>query len=750
MPPKKKTKPRKPAAKAKAAPRKAPKAKAKAVAKATAPVAAPAKPREQVSIAKAKGRPMLSWVGKRPLRAVTAFPAQLVETFSPKGADKIPVADASIWKDWPAQYPKGGLLFHGDNKEVLAHLLANGFRGKVQLIYIDPPFDSGADYVRKVSLRGPAGTTKLDGEAYSLGEQIQYTDIWAKDNFLQFIYEKMQLLKELLSDTGSIFVHLDPTKVHYVKVIMDEVFGSDGFRNEIVWRNNNAHNSATEQFGPIHQNILYYTKSDKFTLHPGLRPFTAGYIKDRFKYSDKRGIYQPNYITGPGLRNGESGSSWNGFNPSANGRHWAIPNSVKELLPKKGEGLSTLQLLDALDHADLIIKPKKHGGQPMYKQYMTDGVLFQDLWAYQPNTAGVLYESDECIDDDVKWLEQEDEMTGYPTQKPEGLIARIIGSCSEPSDLIFDGFLGSGTTISVAQKMGRRWIGCDINKGAIQTTCKRMHSIIGAQIEAIKTKASLLPGIDSPAAQSPCAAQLSFEVLCVNNYNMQIQHNEAVNLACEHIGVTRTLADSFFDGTQGKKLVKIIPFGHPLSPADLEEVKTELEARPTESRDVVVVCLGKEMTVDPWLADWNRMRKQGDTPNKIEVIELRSDPKYGKFIAHKPAAARVDIRREKAKGGDKILVEITDFLSPSIVERLKDTGGVLAPKITDWRAMVDSVMIDPAHDGKVFNIALADVPARKQDYVQGKYELPAPAAKTTVAVKVTDMLGEEVVITKEV
>ena len=163
MPPKKKTKTRTPAAKAKAAPRKAPKAKVKAAAKATAtapaPAAAPAKPMPQVAIAKAKGRPMLSWVGKRPLRTVTAFPAQQVETFAPKGADKVPVADAAIWKDWPDQYPKGGLLFHGDNKEVLAHLLANGFRGKVQLIYIDPPFDSGADYVRKVSLRGPAGST---------------------------------------------------------------------------------------------------------------------------------------------------------------------------------------------------------------------------------------------------------------------------------------------------------------------------------------------------------------------------------------------------------------------------------------------------------------------------------------------------------------------------------------------------------------------------------------------------------------
>lgn len=200
----------------------------------------------------------------------------------------------------------------------------------------------------------------------------------------------------------------------------------------------------------------------------------------------------------------------------------------------------------------------------------------------------------------------------------------------------------------------------------------------------------------------------------------------------------------------GNKLVKIVPFGHPLSPADLEDVKRELDIRQKDSRDVVMVCLGKELGVDVWLADWNRIRKQGDTPNKIDVIELRTDPKYGKFIAHKPAQARVDIRRLRATGGETLVVDIKDFISPSIAERLQEQGGLLAPKIPDRQAMVDSVMIDPASSGKVFNIALAEVPERKQDYVQGHYELPAPVGSTVVAVRVTDMLGEEVLVFKEV
>ncbi|MFN2544809.1 MAG: site-specific DNA-methyltransferase, partial [Actinomycetota bacterium] len=143
-----------------------------------------------MKVTAAKGRPMLTWVGKRPLSHVTAFPAQHVETFDPTG-QLTPSRTEEMWSDWPAAYPKGGLLFHGDNLEVLAHLLANGFRGQVDLIYIDPPFDSGADYVRRVSLRGRKEAAKLEGEGYTLGEQIQYTDIWANDNYLQFMYERL-------------------------------------------------------------------------------------------------------------------------------------------------------------------------------------------------------------------------------------------------------------------------------------------------------------------------------------------------------------------------------------------------------------------------------------------------------------------------------------------------------------------------------------------------------------------------------
>jgi hypothetical protein len=172
-------------------------------------------------------------------------------------------------------------------------------------------------------------------------------------------------------------------------------------------------------------------------------------------------------------------------------------------------------------------------------------------------------------------------------------------------------------------------------------------------------------------------------------------------------------------------------------------VKRELEARPGDDRAIVLVCLGKEAAADAWIEDWNRLRRGAATINRIEVIELRTDPKYGKFFQHQPARARV----KAARKGDTVTVKITDFISPTIVERLQGQAGLLKPKIDDWRAMVDCVLIDPDYDGKVFRIGLSDVPERKTDLVEGRYELRTGQVGRTIAVKVVDMLGEEVLMT---
>jgi len=645
-----------------------------------------------IQVGEAKGRPMLHWVGKRPLERVTAYPAQLVETFNPTGAG----------------LEGGGLLFHGDNRDMLAWLLANGYRGKVDLIYIDPPFDSGADYVRQVQLRG-ARTRKLSGEAHSLGEQVQYTDIWANDMYLQFMYERLLLLKELLAESGSFYLHCDWHKSHHLRSLLDEVFGSEKIRNEIIWQRTSAR-SDSSTFNHIHDTLFFYAKGATFHWNEMRVPHAVDYIEQFFTKQELDGRqYQAIDLTAPGTRNGETGKAWRGVDPNTRGRHWSYPPSV----------------LDELDAQGKIYWPDRHGGMPRLKQYLDEleGRPLQTIWT----DINVI---------SSHALERED----YPTQKPESLLERIISASSNPGDLVLDCFCGSGTTPAVAQKLGRRWIAADINKGAIQTTSKRLQTIIWEQAAAQATPQQL--SLTTAQPDTPPPAALAFSVYRVNDYDLQIQHNEAVALVIEHLGIERKKTDAFFDGLLGQRLVKVIPFNHPLSPLDLQLVKDELAIRPDEERDVAIVCLGKELAVDAWLEEYNRHRPV----NRIEVIELRTDQRYGNFLMHQPAEAEVAITRQ----GAEIIVEIGAFISPTIAQRLEIDTPLLKVKIPDWRAMVDCVMIDAAYNGEVFNIVLSDVPERKADLVVGRYELPAPEGETTVAVKIIDMLGEEVLVVRQV
>jgi DNA modification methylase len=673
----------------------------------------------RVEIKPAKGRPMLTWVGKKPLRSAIAYPAQLIETFRAERSD-----ERSSRSTVEAQ--NMGLLFHGDNKDVLAYLLANGYRGKVKLIYIDPPFDSGADYVRTVNLRG--GTVALNGESYGLGEQIQYADIWANDNYLQFIYERLIILRELLSEDGSLYLHCDWHRNHFLRNLLDEVFGTEYFRNEIIWQRTASHNDPG-RYGVIHDTLFFYSKGSDYTWNDPKVPQTQEYIDQFFVYAESPGgetkRIKKGEVVPQGWRRFRLGNfasphprpnlryEYKGYKPPANG--WKV----------------SLGKMKALDAQGRLYFPESKDARIQTKSYLEEvieGKPAPDLWT---DMLGIQAQSEERED--------------YPTQKPEGLLERIIKASSNPGDIVLDCFLGSGTTAAVAQKLGRRWIGADINKGAIQTTIKRLQGVMQAQSEKLKSKKQALPGME--VEESPEPAQLGFAVYRVNDYDLQIQHNEAFNLAVEHLGMTRTKTDAFFDGTLGKKLVKIVPFNHPVTPLDLEEVKNELKNRPQEERDIVVVGLGKEYAVATWLDEWNKLRKQGNFPNKVEVIELRSDPKYGGFFTHEPAKAKVSFKRIK----DTIEITIDDFISPTILERLRQQNKdnpLFQPQVSDWRSMVDSIMIDADYNGEVFNITLADVPERKNDLVEGKYVLEAKEG-ATVAVKVTDMLGEEVLVVKE-
>jgi len=596
----------------------------------------------KIKISPTKGRPMLNWVGKKPLDYVKGYPAVLMEVFDPLKTNlkyDIPRHE-SLERNWQ------NLLFYGDNKDVLATLLEQGFRGKIDLIYIDPPFMSNADYVRKVELRGLKETkTKVDDA--DLLQQTMYFDMWRNDAYLQFIYERLILLKELLVETGSIYVHLDYHVGHYVKLLMDEIFGQENFRNEIIWRRmTGVKGNVARGFPHITDTILFYSKSDIGSFSSLYKPLDPEYIKNFYKYKDKKG----------------------------------------RLYRKAG------------------------GSRPEdYRYYLDEskGTPIPNLWDDITNVqAGAL------------------EYTGFQTQKPEALLERIIKASSSPNNLVLDCFIGSGTSARVAQKLGRRWIGCDINKGAIQTTSRKLQKIISEQI---KKKEIKYP---------------SFATYKVNNYDLQLLRTEAIELAVQHIGIQRTRTDSFFDGTLGKNLVKIIDFNHPFTLLDLQLIQDELKKRPNEDRNITVVCLGKELAVDPAIEEWDKKHPV----NKIEVIELKTDKKYGNFLIHKSDEAKVKIERK----GNKLIIEIKDFISPTIVERLNIDNTLFKVKIPDFRSMIDYVLIDTNYDGKTFHIVYSDAPEKKNDLIKAKYELEIPKTNAKIAVKIVDMLGEEVIITEKI
>ncbi len=551
-----------------------------------------------------KGRPMLHWVGKRPIDIISNYPAQLVDTYNVENPEKEPTYDK--FKDGP------NLLFHGDNKEILSTLLVQGFRGKIDLIYIDPPFDSGADYVRKVALRGEQNN--LEAEGHSVIEQTQYTDIWANDNYLQFMYARLILMYELLSDKGSIYLHCNHEKSHYLKVLMDEVFEKDLFQNEIIWYYKNA-SRGKKRLAHAHETIFWYTKSpDKYIFNRDeiLVPFESRMTEWRYNKGGQAGNDMPK-----------------GKTPD-----------------------------------DVIILPSLN---------TMDG-----------------------------------ERSDFPTQKPETLVERIIKASSNEDSIILDYFAGSGTTAAVAEKLGRRWIAADINKGAIQTTIKRLQK---------------LPDMQHGIAHYR-----------VNNYDAST-HLERRDIVIKKYGVQTERQEAFFDGTLDGTLVKIIDLTKPLAPLDIQVIKDELENRPEESRNITVFCYGINRSIQAELKAENRRR----AVNKIFVRDIGSEG----ITTFEPAAADVNFERK----GNSVKITIADYISPTILARMDIDRTIFDEQIADFRSQIDCVLIDTDYTGEHFKIVESDVPKKKEDFVDGEYMVSLPRPDARVAIKIIDMLGEETVVT---
>lgn len=324
------------------------------------------------------------------------------------------------------------MLIFGDNLQVMKYLsgmkksarLCNtdGTPG-VRLVYIDPPFATRQDF---------RGTD----------DQKAYQDKIAGAQFIEFIRKRLIFIRELLCENGSVFVHLDYKKSHYIKCICDEVFGESNFRSEIIWKRTDAHND-TKGIGKIHDMILHYSKTSEMIWNPIFTPLSAKTADKWYRHIDEATgrRYNKADLTARGTRRGETGKSWRGINPTDKGNHWRYQPSKLTELDKQG----------------LIVFSKS--GMPYLKRYLDDskGTTLQDMWTDIAMIRGFGNQS-----------------VSYPTQKPEALLERIIHSASNKGDLILDAFAGSGTTCAVAEKLGRRWVGIDCGKLAIYTIQKRL------------------------------------------------------------------------------------------------------------------------------------------------------------------------------------------------------------------------------------------------------------------------------------
>ncbi len=316
----------------------------------------------------------------------------------------------------------------------------------VDLVYIDPPFNSNRNY--EVFW----GETK---------EKRAFEDRHASTQaYIDYMRPRCVELARVLKPTGSFYYHCDWHASHYVKIMLDQIFGENQFQNEIVWKRTSAHSSA-KRYGAVHDTIFFYSQSDHYTWNQQFQPFDATYLDAFYTHSDADGRrWRRSDLTGDGIRQGDSGRPWRGIDVTSKGRHWAVPGDA---CAKLGIRDGTVQdRLDALDAANRIHWPRKRGGVPQFKRYADEmpGVPLQTVW------------------DDIPPLHNlAPERLGYPTQKPLALLERILAVSSNENDIVLDAFCGCGTALVAAQKFKRQWIGIDISPTACRVMAKRMRDI---------------------------------------------------------------------------------------------------------------------------------------------------------------------------------------------------------------------------------------------------------------------------------
>ncbi|WP_287047327.1 site-specific DNA-methyltransferase [Treponema sp.] len=572
-----------------------------------------------------RGYPELRWTGKRPFTGTPYYPAQLKESYGD---------DIDGWRN---------KIYWGDNLQVMSHLLKD-YRGLVNLIYIDPPFDSKADYKKKIELRGKAATT--DSTTF---EEKQYGDIWTNDEYLQFMYERLILCRELLADNGSIYLHCDWHKSHYLRNIMSEVFGENLCRNEIIWCYKTSLRASDKAYGHDHDTILFYAKTSENIIHPDKKDFPSSEstIKRWGKYADENGFVSNKHFAGSASTIINTEDETKGFNI-----YYGIP---------------------------------------------------RDWWEISSNVA--------------KGNTSEVDAGKYPTQKPEALLERIIKASSNPGDIVFDCFMGSGTTQAVAMKLGRRFIGADINLGAVQTTTKRLIKVAKDLNGQLQTENHLYTG---------------FEVYNVNDYEFFRNELEAKRLICEAMGMEQLTDSNVYDALYEGRKVCILginriatasEFAKLLSNVNISEWQERQKENPTKPvEQITFVCMGHDPNLKAQFEE--EVSKMGFKVD-VEIIDLLRDKKDLRF--KRDSDAKVVIKNGK--------LVIENFYPMNLLQKLS----IEKTDVSDWKELAESVFIDWNYDGVTFCPEATDIP-EKNELVKGEYEIPKSAG--TIHIKITDLISE--------
>jgi len=648
----------------------------------------------------------LIWEGKyKDNKKVTpvriALPFQTIETINESNDEREKQRGFSF--DAPQDAEWRNRLIWGDKKYVLPSLLTE-FAGKVNLIYIDPPFNVGSDFSFTARIADDPDT-ELDEltefiKQPSIIEQKAYRDTWGKglDSYMHWFYETVLLLKELLSENGSIYVHLDWHVAHYAKTILDEIFGFENFRNEIVWKRKGGSANPKNRLGVVIDTILWYSKSDEIVFH---QLFTkeseeaVEYIETRFNRIDSNNRrFMDSPLISPNLRENLK-YKYKGFEPPPNG--WSISREIMEKWDAEG------RILIPEDKAKRIRRKiflDEYQGQPI-----------QNLW----NDIYVINS-------------QAKEYVNYSTQKPEALLERVINSSSNEGDLILDCFCGSGTTAAVAERLGRRWITCDLGRFAIHTARKRFL------------------GIDNVKP---------FVVQNLGKYERQQWMNAEFENPADRFEQEKTykhfIVDLYhakpLDGytwLHGAKAGKMIHVGSVDAPVTVDDIKAtikefwKLVGTEEAARSNGIDFLGWDFAFDV-----NETAAHFAAANKVNA----SFKKIPREVLEKKAVEQGDIKFyelasldiETTSGKSELSVTLQDFIIPP-----DDVPEEVRGKITHWSQWIDYWAVDWNYRDDTFHNEWQSYRTKKEPKIDltatNKYKEPG---KYTILVKVIDILGND-------